>query len=191
MWLLARRRRVGIAKNKGPRNLPTGTTWVKALPNTVMGRYRMADIKVLSTHAIQEVLRELGPAFERANRARLTIDYDPANVLKRKIENGATFDVVITTRSVIDALIAQGKVSGDSCTDIGRSGLGVSVSKGAAKPDLTKVEAVCISKRCSLVSASQKLCATKLFWAGAAASRNWSHVVKPKWPCSKFLSFCR
>jgi len=100
----------------------------------------MADIKVLSTHAIQEVLRELGPAFERANRARLTIDYDPANVLKRKIENGATFDVVITTRSVIDALIAQGKVSGDSCTDIGRSGLGVSVSKGAAKPDLTKVE---------------------------------------------------
>ena len=96
----------------------------------------MSDIKVLSTHAVEEVLHELGPSFERASGARLVIDYDPANALKRKIEDGVAFDVAIVTRPVVDALAEQGKVVRESCVDIGRSGLGVAVRKGAAKPDV-------------------------------------------------------
>jgi molybdate transport system substrate-binding protein len=101
----------------------------------------MADIKVFSTHAVQEVLRELGPAFERASGVRLAISYDPANALKHKIEDGAVFDVVIVTRAVIDALAKQRKIVHESCTDIARSGLGLAVRKGAAKPDVTTVSA--------------------------------------------------
>lgn len=101
----------------------------------------MADIKVLSTHAVEEVLRELGPSFECASGARLVIDYDPANALKRKIEDGAVFDVAIVTRPVIDALAGRGKIDRDSCTDIGRSGLGIAVRKGAARPDVVSTEA--------------------------------------------------
>jgi molybdate transport system substrate-binding protein len=101
----------------------------------------MADIKVFSTHAVQEVLRELGPAFERASGVRLAVSYDPANALKHKIEDGAVFDVAIVTRAVIDALAKQRKIVHDSCTDIARSGLGVAVRKGAAKPDVTTVSA--------------------------------------------------
>ncbi len=101
----------------------------------------MADIKVLSTHAVEAVLRELGPSFERASGARLMIDYDPANALKRKIEDGIPFDVAIVTRPVIDALVERGKIAGESCVDIGRSGLGVAVRKGAAIPDIASVDA--------------------------------------------------
>ena len=101
----------------------------------------MADIKVLSTHAVEEVLRELGPSFERASGARLVIDYDPANALKRKIEDGVEFDVAIVTRPVIDALAEQGKVVRESCVDIGRSGLGIAVRKGAARPEVTSSDA--------------------------------------------------
>ena len=100
----------------------------------------MAVIAILSTHAVQEVLYEFAPAFERASGASLTIDYDPANALKRRIEDGATFDVAIVTRPVIDALAEQGKIVSESCTDIGRSGLGVAVRKGAAKPDMTNAD---------------------------------------------------
>src|SRR5262245_30359301 len=102
----------------------------------------MAEITVLSTHAVQEVLRELGPAFERARRTRLTIDYDPANALKRRIEEGATFDVAIVSRPVIDALVKHRKIVCDSCVDIGRCGLGLAVRKGVAKPDMTTAEGV-------------------------------------------------
>jgi molybdate transport system substrate-binding protein len=101
----------------------------------------MADIKVFSTHAVQEVLRELGPAFERASGVRLAISYDPANALKHKIEDGAEFDVAIVTRAVIDALAQQRKIVPESCKDIARSGLGVAVRKGTARPDVTTVNA--------------------------------------------------
>ncbi len=101
----------------------------------------VAVVKILSTHAVEEVLRELAPSFERACGARLVIDYDPANALKRRIEDGAAFDVAIVTRPVIDALAKQGKVAGESCVDIGRSGLGVAVRRGAARPDVTSIEA--------------------------------------------------
>jgi molybdate transport system substrate-binding protein len=102
----------------------------------------MVDIKTLSTHAVQEVLRALGPSFERKSEVRLTIDYDPALALQRRIEDGTAFDVAIVTRSVIDALAGQGKIRRETCTHIGRSGLGVAVRKGAAKPDVTTVEAL-------------------------------------------------
>jgi molybdate transport system substrate-binding protein len=101
----------------------------------------MTDIEILSTHAVQEVLREFGPVFERASGSRLAIDYDPANALKRKIEGGISFDVLIVTRPVIDELVLKGKVRGETCTDIGRSGLGVAVRQGAAEPDIATVDA--------------------------------------------------
>jgi len=101
----------------------------------------MADLKILSTHAVQDVLHELGPTFERASGVNLAIDYDPANALKRRIEEGAPFDIAIVTRPVIDDLSRQGKVRRTTCTDIGRSGLGVAVSKGALPTDVTTVDA--------------------------------------------------
>jgi molybdate transport system substrate-binding protein len=101
----------------------------------------VADFKVLSTHAVQDVLRELGPAFEQASGARITIDYDPANALKRRIEEDAEFDVAIVTRPVIDVLAGQGKIRRETCIDIGQSGLGVAVRKGTVTPDVTTVDA--------------------------------------------------
>ena len=100
-----------------------------------------AKIRVLSTHAALDVLNEIGPKFERASGYRLSFGYDPAKAVKRQVENGAAFDVAIVTRPVFDDLAAQGKMLAETRADIGRSGLGVSVRKGAAKPDLTTTEA--------------------------------------------------
>jgi molybdate transport system substrate-binding protein len=102
---------------------------------------QMPDIKILSTHAVQEVLRELAPMFERVSGFSLKIDYDPANTLRRTIEGGASFDVVIVTRPVIDELALQGRVRRETCTDIGRSGLGVAVRQGATKPNIATDDA--------------------------------------------------
>ncbi len=100
-----------------------------------------ADIRVLSTHAALDALNELGPKFERATGHRLSIGYDPAKAVKRQIENGAAFDVAIVTRPVFDDLAAQGKILLETRADIGSSGLGVTVRKGAPKPDIATTEA--------------------------------------------------
>jgi molybdate transport system substrate-binding protein len=101
----------------------------------------MAEIKILSTHAVQEVLSELGPMFERASGLDLAIGYDPANALKRTIQAGTPFDVAIVTRIVIDELAREGKVRHETCKDICRSGLGAAVRQGAAAPDIATVDA--------------------------------------------------
>src|SRR5262249_22051195 len=102
----------------------------------------MAEIKILSTHAVQEVLSEFGPPFERVTGIDLAIDYDPANALKRAIEAGTPFDVAILTRTVIDELTLKGKVRRETRKDIGRSGLGIAVRQGAAAPDISTVDAL-------------------------------------------------
>jgi molybdate transport system substrate-binding protein len=99
------------------------------------------EIKVLSTHAALDVLNVLGPKFERAAGCRLSFGYDPAKAVKRQVENGAAFDVAIVTRPVFDDLVAQGKMLAEPRGDVGRSGLGVSVRQGAAKPDISTAEA--------------------------------------------------
>jgi len=96
----------------------------------------MSEVQVLSTHAVEAVLRALSPQFRRASGQRLAIRYDPANALKRAIENGAGFDVAIVTRAVIDELAGQGMVLRETCRDIARCGLGVAVRAGAPKPDI-------------------------------------------------------
>lgn len=101
----------------------------------------MAELKVLSSHAVEGVARALSPQFARASGHRLAIHYDPANALKRAIENGAAFDVAILTRPVIDELAGQGRILRETCRDIARSGLGVAVRKGAPKPDIATPDA--------------------------------------------------
>ena len=101
----------------------------------------MAELKVLSSHAVEEVLRALTPQFARASGRRLAIRYDPANALKRVIEGGAAFDVAIVTRPVIDELAGQGLVLRETCRDIARCGLGVAVRAGAPKPDIATPDA--------------------------------------------------
>lgn len=105
------------------------------------GVARVAKIKVFSTHAVQDVLHEFAPVFERAHKVSLVIDYDPANALRRRIEDGMAFDVAIVTRPVIDALVGQGRIAGETVTDIGRSGLGIAVRNGATKPDVSTIDA--------------------------------------------------
>ena len=101
----------------------------------------MSQITILSSHAVLGALRKLVPQFERATGCRLSFSYDPANVVRRRIEAGEAFDVAIATRQVIDALADQGKIVVASRTDLGRSGLGLAVRAGAPTPDIGTVEA--------------------------------------------------
>jgi len=58
-----------------------------------------------------------------------------------RLQNGETFDVVMIPKSGIDELLKKGTVSADSAQVIARSGMGVALRKGVAKPDLSSSEA--------------------------------------------------
>ena len=99
-----------------------------------------AEVKVLAGGAIAGMLGELGPSFERATGHKLILQYGLAPQVKRRIEAGESFDVVILSPGPMDDLATQGKITG-SRVAIARDGVGVAVRMGAPKPDIGSVDA--------------------------------------------------
>jgi molybdate transport system substrate-binding protein len=127
--------------------VPTATTAVAiatlalalAMPQGVAAQ--ALETRVFSSAAPRGILTEIAPAFERAAGQRLVIEYAFAADLKRRIEAGGQFDVAILPPDSADDLVRQGKLVAGTRVDLGRTGLGVAVRKGAPKPDIGTVDA--------------------------------------------------
>jgi molybdate transport system substrate-binding protein len=102
---------------------------------------RAADIKVLAPRSISTVLAEIGPQFEKATGNKISITVDVAIALVRKVEAGEPFDLLVAAPGQVEGLAKDGKVVADTQTRLVRSGIGVEVKAGAAKPDVSTVEA--------------------------------------------------
>ena len=98
-----------------------------------------ADIKVLCTNGVSAVVDELIPQFERTTGNKVTIQFEPSTQLRKRIDAGEPFDLVIMTTTLIDEEIKAGKLAADSRTFIARSGLGMSIRSGAKKPNISTV----------------------------------------------------
>jgi molybdate transport system substrate-binding protein len=98
------------------------------------------EIKVLSGNGPRAAVRELCTQFEKATGNTIALRFGVNVDVKEKIEAGERFDVVVGNPPIVDALIKDGAVIGPRA-DIGRSGLGVAVRAGAAKPDIATVDA--------------------------------------------------
>jgi molybdate transport system substrate-binding protein len=100
-----------------------------------------SEIKVLTAGAMKSVVLALQPGFEDASGHKLVVDNDTAGGLLKRIEAGEAFDMAIITPGAIDTLIKNGKVASGSRVAVAKVGVGVAVKEGAAKPDLSSVEA--------------------------------------------------
>lgn len=100
-----------------------------------------SETTAFSSAAPRGVLREIAPAFKRLSGQRLVIEYAFAAELKRRIEAGRPFDVAILPPDIADDLTRAGKLVAGSRVDLGRTGLGVGVRRGAPQPDIGTVDA--------------------------------------------------
>jgi molybdate transport system substrate-binding protein len=100
-----------------------------------------AELKLLQGNALKAVMEELGPQFEKATENKLVVTLGTSAQLKGRIDGGEAFDVAIITKGALDELAAQGKIADSPRAAIARSGIGVAIRKGAAKPNLGTVEA--------------------------------------------------
>jgi molybdate transport system substrate-binding protein len=100
-----------------------------------------AEIKVICSNALKTTLEQLAPAFEKATEHKLAVTWGATVPLKADIEKGATFDLAVLTTAAVDDLIGQGKLVAATRSALANSGAGVAVRKGAAKPDISTVDA--------------------------------------------------
>ena len=107
---------------------------------TQLGSARAAEIKLLSTIAMQSAIKELAPKFEKQSGHKLAPTFGLGVAMAKRVADGEAADVVIALRGGVDGLVKDGKVGSD--VTLARSGIGVAVRKGSPKPDISTAEAL-------------------------------------------------
>jgi molybdate transport system substrate-binding protein len=105
------------------------------------------EIKVMTSGAMSAALRELTPAFERASGSTLVVVSGGSvagapDSIPDRLARGERADVVIMAAGGIDDLARAGRIVPGSRVDLARSSIGIAVRAGAAKPDISTVEAL-------------------------------------------------
>lgn len=104
-------------------------------------------LRVMTSGGFAAAYLELVPEFEAAGG----VDVDTAfgasmggapDSIPSRLDRGEKVDLVILARSALDALVEKGQVAGGSRVDLVRSGIGMAVRAGAARPDIGSVEAL-------------------------------------------------
>jgi molybdate transport system substrate-binding protein len=106
-----------------------------------MGGAHAAEIKVLCSNGLREVMLEVAPQFERASGHKLALTFGLAAAFKQRIEAGEAFDVVVLVPALLDDVVKQGKVAGESRAVIARAGNGLAIRAGAPRPDIRTPDA--------------------------------------------------
>jgi molybdate transport system substrate-binding protein len=98
------------------------------------------ELRVIVATPLTGIVHELGASFERASGHKLAATFVSGPVVKERIDRGERFDLAISITPVIDALIADGKLSRTTRADIGYAPVAVGVRAGAPKPSVETVE---------------------------------------------------
>ena len=101
----------------------------------------------MTSGAFTEAYLQVVPEFERANRVKVHTVFGASlggapDSIPARLERGEPADVVILAAGALDDLVKQGKVVAGSRVDLVRSAIGMSVRKGAHRPDISTVEAL-------------------------------------------------
>lgn len=102
---------------------------------------RAAEIRVLSASALHPAIDALIPNFEKSSGHKITVAYGTAGAVADSVQKGEAADIVVSSVPMIDRLQAQGKVVAGDRVIIAKVGVGAFVRKGAAKPDISSVDA--------------------------------------------------
>jgi molybdate transport system substrate-binding protein len=106
-----------------------------------------AELRVMISAGFYQVYSELGPSFERTSGHRLVTTRGPSmgdspEAIPARLARGEAADVVIIDEKSADELGRRGLLRPDSKISLARSLIGMVVRAGAARPDISSVEAL-------------------------------------------------
>ena len=117
-------------------------TLLAALAFAPAGRAGAAELKVLSTIALGEAWHELQPKFEATTGHKLTLVLGTSGGVNKRVAEGETGDVIVSTSGGIEALAKAGKVTTGTSAPVAWSQVGLAVLRGAPRPDISTPEAL-------------------------------------------------
>lgn len=99
-----------------------------------------AEIKVLAGSAVQPVMNDIIPAFEQRSGHRVMFVWGATGEMARRVQGGEQADLAIVSGPQAETLLKSGKMIPGTRLDIGKTGVGLFVKKGAARPEIGSVE---------------------------------------------------
>jgi len=102
----------------------------------------VSTLKLLTSMASRELLRELAAQFEDATAQGVSVEAAGGVEVAKRIRGGEAADIVVLARNTIEGLAQEGSFIGTSITDIARSGIAVAVRAGAHSPDVATEESL-------------------------------------------------
>src|SRR5216110_2112298 len=139
------------------------------------GMASAAEIEVLSTQATQEAYLELVARFEKATGHKVATVFTGTLNVQKRLADGEAYDLIIMAGPAIDEQIKLGKAAAGSRVDFAKSGTGVAVRKGAAKPDIGSAGAL---KKTLLAAKSIGYSTGPSGSTCRACSRNWASPAR-------------
>jgi molybdate transport system substrate-binding protein len=115
---------------------------IAGLPAASIG----AEVRVMISGGYASTLISLVPAYEKEAGDHVVVIRGPSmgetpEAIPNRLKRGEAADLFIMFNSALDGLIRDGKALVDTRTDLVSSGIGVAVREGAARPDISSVEA--------------------------------------------------
>ena len=106
----------------------------------------LAQLKVIISGGFSGPYEQLLPEFERSSGVKVTTGSGASQgagpqTIASQLAAGASFDVVILSREGLNDLVAARRIAAGTDADLAIVPLGVAVRAGAAKPDVSSVEA--------------------------------------------------
>lgn len=104
------------------------------------------QLNVITSGGFAAPLREILPDFQKATGIMVITTRGQSqgggpNAIAAQLRRGMPADVLTMSREGLNDLIAEGKIVAGTDVDLAQTPLGVSVRAGAAKPDISTVEA--------------------------------------------------
>ena len=118
------------------------TAFVIAVMMIGLSKAHAAEMTVMAANAVKRPLLELVSAFERSSGHKITLSWGGTEGIAKKVNDGATVDVVIIAAANIDKLSSDGKLVAGSRADFAKIGIGIAVRAGLPRPDISSSEAV-------------------------------------------------
>ncbi|MER9251453.1 substrate-binding domain-containing protein [Mesorhizobium sp. M0598] len=99
------------------------------------------EIRLFGAIAVRPAILALIPRFETATGFTVAVRWELNPTVKKQIEAGEAFDLVITNPDLVQDLTASGKVKAGSQVAFGRIAMGVAAKAGSRPLDIGSVEA--------------------------------------------------
>jgi len=97
----------------------------------------VSTLKVLSAGAVKSGVAQVAKEFERATGTRVTVEFNTAPELRKRIAAGEAADVVVAPPAAMDEFQKLGKIDAGTRGFVGRSRMGVVVHAGAPALDVS------------------------------------------------------